>query len=476
MGFEVETDGIKVQHNDEDTILVILASEDGKWQLTTDTQDITSIARTGWVNLECRTVGGLTLPEIEKYIHVTQMVLKRLKQLSAASEDGRHALRNGDIRVDGVNLIWQLESDHIVIATKRPSPEPGGVFTEIPFVLRPQLTFLFPLKMTRHVFHNILKEHRFVSPRILNKENITKAGAIPAKQILLREAEQRQAAHVQEIETLSQRIQSRASGPEEAEVKTLGELHQQKLEAARVIARLKDTLDPLIPRAQFFSDRMIHYLFPESDVDPGGDFDGIRFNTDLDGLFLLLSAYVYDLFVENKQNPLLKEPGPKGFLKIVSRFSFSDMYKTLHPGEQEQFLGFAHLNFRDLLPQGIKPYRRDDPRLCLAEEATGPKGDFIADPERINLETWLRSIAAPRVRVLSRGPQDLLTPPLCTSQRYSMGAISNELYPRHALIEARGYANSCETVPGDPERTIDNMAKLIHNEASKFFSIGVFGK
>ncbi len=39
MGFEVETSGIKVQHTNQDEILVILESADGKWQLTTDTQD-----------------------------------------------------------------------------------------------------------------------------------------------------------------------------------------------------------------------------------------------------------------------------------------------------------------------------------------------------------------------------------------------------------------------------------------------------
>jgi hypothetical protein len=91
MGFKVETSGIKVQHDNEDEILVILESLNGKWQLTTDTQD-KSIDSTKWVNLECRTVSGLTQAEINKLAYTTYKLISEIKAMCDLASDGRWSI------------------------------------------------------------------------------------------------------------------------------------------------------------------------------------------------------------------------------------------------------------------------------------------------------------------------------------------------------------------------------------------------
>ena len=91
MGIEVETHGIKIQHTDEDDILVILQSPDGKWQLTSDTHDV-RIDGTNWVNLECRTVGGLGEEEIKKYTRFTYKFMSEIKGTCDSVENGQWGL------------------------------------------------------------------------------------------------------------------------------------------------------------------------------------------------------------------------------------------------------------------------------------------------------------------------------------------------------------------------------------------------
>lgn len=131
MGFEVETSGIKVNHADEDVILVILESADKKWQLTTDTRD-ERIASAGWVNLECRTVGGLTQAEISQYIGLTQQIICRIKTLCDQTIDGMLEISKTNflekLNVSGEHIegvVWGLEGkpdetlDKITFSTKR---------------------------------------------------------------------------------------------------------------------------------------------------------------------------------------------------------------------------------------------------------------------------------------------------------------------------------------------------------------------
>jgi hypothetical protein len=127
MGFEVETSGIKVFHDNEDEILIILESVDGKWQLTTDTQD-KRIDPKNWVNLECRTVGGLTQDEIKKYATVTQKVMRRIKEICDSETNGiftfsdKSFLSNleiANIICWGSNNTIMRKLDKVTFATKR---------------------------------------------------------------------------------------------------------------------------------------------------------------------------------------------------------------------------------------------------------------------------------------------------------------------------------------------------------------------
>ncbi len=71
--------------------MVILESPDGKWQMTTDTQD-DRIDTKSWVNLECRTVKGLTQEEINKYAELTHKILREIKHLCDITINGEITL------------------------------------------------------------------------------------------------------------------------------------------------------------------------------------------------------------------------------------------------------------------------------------------------------------------------------------------------------------------------------------------------
>jgi hypothetical protein len=127
MGFEVETSGIKVKHTDEDNILVILESLDGKWELTKDTQD-DRIDTKSWVNLECRTVKGLTQEEINKYAALTHKVLRQIKRLCDFTINGKITLSKisylQQLNLSSTEIQWGSSNnpaiDSIILSSKRP--------------------------------------------------------------------------------------------------------------------------------------------------------------------------------------------------------------------------------------------------------------------------------------------------------------------------------------------------------------------
>lgn len=96
--------------------------------------------------------------------------------------------------------------------------------------------------------------------------------------------------------------------------------------------------------------------------------------------------------------------------------------------------------------------------------------------ERITFLEWLKSISEPTERGAERVKRDLLSPPRFTEKEYSMGAVPIVKIPHlHTLIEARGYCDVEITSPSSMQHrqpiSIDNVDKLINDEAGKFFTL-----
>jgi hypothetical protein len=78
-----------------------------------------------------------------------------------------------------------------------------------------------------------------------------------------------------------------------------------------------------------------------------------------DGLFLILCGYIYDVFFQNIEKPQFMEVGPKGFIKVISRIPFNQMYAALPEKEQLKFRELFKKYFDSYMELKVKPYRRD---------------------------------------------------------------------------------------------------------------------
>ena len=404
MGFELETNGIKVRHPDEDTILILMQSEDGKWQLTTDTHD-EKIEKAGWVNLECRTCGGLNQAKILHHKDITQQILRHIKQACDIAPDGQLLLPiipNHPFGIESLRIGEEMKEEPTFCTKKSIVGELGVGYQVLECVLRPQLSFSFPMSQMRPVF-GLLARYETTTPRVL----------------LARE------------EVISD--------------------EPLKLPIQRKIAERKKIVN------QFVQTGALGFL---------------QDHQEQSGFCLLFLSYVFDLFILNNEVTALNETGPKGFLKVVSRVSFSDMYAQLSEEERGLFEHFYPRFLSQFEARKIKPYRRDTPALCCDEPLTAPaiKYSFIVEEERITLRDWVTSIHRPIQRRGQTRACDLLAPPPHTAQDYSMGAVEiKDISPSHALIEARGYAN---LELGNQKITIDNFTTLIDSESGFFFALG----
>ena len=400
MGIEVETHGIKIQNTDEDDILVILQSLDGKWQLTSDTHDV-RIDGTNWVNLECRTVGGLSEEEVRKYTGMTFKFMSEIKGTCDSIENGQWKLRSSNIPRPWLEIVnWMLPPEKTMVFSTKKQNAITGAFEIIDFNVRPQLSFSFPLRYMKEVFLRVLGQEQnrdCVMPRLLDAQK------------------------------------------------------QHDVLTSRMFREKKESI-----RA-FLDIGLADHLGSKKD-----------FRT-IDGFSLLLSSYVYDLFVLNQEPKIsIAETGPKAFLKVVSRVSFSDMFKQLNEPDQKELVVFFE-EFRPFFDRPVKPYKKDAPGTCY-EESVDEKGTLITERERICLGLWLQTIREPIKRNGQEISQDLLSPPPYTEKSYSMGAVNIGLINHnHALIEARGYH---ELKPFGQNISLDNFGQLILNEAAVFFSLG----
>lgn len=552
MGFEVETSGIKVQHDNEDEILVILESTDGKWQLTSDTKD-RRIDGSNWVNLECRTVGGLTQSEICSYTQTTKLVMAQIKKLCDAAANGQTTLRSDNfasvLDLDSSDFRWGLSNparrqlDYITFASKRPITEHGpggtlhimttddeclsvfvytkaatnsdskigvsvklaegkllpsaesriseiqykveqelqaiaamsstgkwdldafkiahllgctlsgglfkatlppgftvsfsntdGVFASLDCTLRPQLSFSFPTRYVSDVFmHTLCQEHEVhTSPRICRVSKLLSDldVAIAQKELYIKEDSEA------------------GTNPYLVNVKRVEKEKQEKTRDA-----LKELIDAMAPQ------------LPQL----------LEAKTNAHNLCLLVTEYLLSLFVLNFKDKNVSESGPKAFLKVVSRVPFFEMFNQLTPDEQIEFERFFSTIPISITTRPIKPYLKDTPSTTY-EGGNGAKLETIGEGERITFLEWLKSISEPTERGAERVKRDLLSPPRFTEKEYSMGAVPIAKIPHlHTLIEARGYCDVEITSPSSMQHrqpiSIDNVDKLINDEAGKFFTL-----
>lgn len=198
----------------------------------------------------------------------------------------------------------------------------------------------------------------------------------------------------------------------------------------------------------------------------------------LNGLCILTAEYILDLFILNQEEPNVKEPGLKPFVKVMSRLSFSGMFNELNNTEKETFKGWWRSFTEETLDRKVKPYKKDAGATGY-EQSGANKGEKIKEGERIHLHQWLESISTPINRIQSpeEAPvmRDVLSPPQYTSKNHSMGAVPMLAVPlSHAIIEARGYCDvKIDSVhyPTQDKVSIDNIVKLINDEARKFFAL-----
>ncbi len=417
MGIEVETHGIKIQHNNEDDILIILQSPDAKWQLTSDTHD-ERIDRTSWVNLECRTVGGLNAEELRKYTLLTYKLMHEIKGTCDSFTNGQwelNAIKTYNIW-QGI-VQWVLPLEAIVFATKKWDGETKQ-HKELDFNLRPQLSFSFPLRCMREILSQILGQKQ-------NKECV-----LP---------------DCLDTETKQEK--------EEWKNKSLLEIESADIIFGKKMLAHKARMHNLYVRtnvSQYL--RTLESFLPEH------------------GLFLLFCTYIYDIFFQNLKHEAFKETGPKGFMKVISRLPFSAMFNQLNERNQTVFKELFKIHFSEYFLLKVKPYRRDDPAVCYEKNSKTKASELIDDTERITLEEWFYSIIKPinREEGILR---DLMSPPPYVSKNYSLGGLqASNINHLHVVIEARGYS---QMLSSETKKPLDKFVILVLSEADRFFGIEV---
>ncbi len=401
MGFEVETSGIKIDHPDENTILIILESADGKWQLTSDTSDSKKIDHKDWVNLECRTVGGLSKDEINKYARFTYKTMSEIKAMCDDGMDGKWTLN-----AFKVNYFWgrfvgwgKSAPDSVTFCTKKEAKS-------LDFDVRPQLSFSFPLSKVKDVFHGVLG----------------------------RTDEHKQEVMPKVFDLVKREEKDEWKGRSLDDIKSAGlQIIYQK--------------NPYKTKAHnlFIDTNFLKELLAKETLSNG------------ESLLLLASAYIYDLFFQNIINPM-KEPGPKPFLSVVSRVPFSEMYAQLSEGEKTKFQTSYQRYFSGYEDLKIKPYVPDSLDMCFEDtSAQKDKHGMINESDRIALGRWFDSIISPRDRA-ENIKRDLLSPPLYVDREYSMGAVSaDKIRANFALIEARRYSDMIRL----KDRKLDRFVSLV---------------
>lgn len=413
MGIEVETHGIKIQHPNEDEILVILQSSDGKWQLTSDTHD-ERIDKTNWVNLECRTVGGLNAEELRKY---TLLTYKFMNEIKCTCD----SFTNGQWELDAIKAYniwqgtvqWMLPFKTIVFATKK-WDEKTEHHKVLDFNLRPQLSFSFPLKHMRKVFLQILGQKQnkeYVMPDCLDTETKQEKEEWKNKSLL-------------------------------------------EIESANIIFGKKMLCHKTRMHNLYVQTDVIQYLM------------GLEAFLPEHGLFLLFCTHAYDIFFHNLKHEAFKETGPKGFMKVISRLPFSTMFNQLNESGQTAFSDMFQKHFSAHLSLKVKPYRRDDPAACYEKQSKTKTREFVDDTERFTLEKWFDSIIKPINR---EGEifRDLMSPPPYVSKHYSMGGLQPpDINHLHAVVEARGYS---QMISSETKKILDKFVTLVLSEAGIFF-------
>lgn len=192
MGLEIETNGIKVLHPNEDIILILIQSEDKKWQLTTDTHD-EKIEKAGWVNLECRTCGGLTREEINNYKELTGDILRQIKQACDAVPNGQWCLPVTSEPPFGRKQLRMLEGQggSITFFTKKSnSRDSESPYKVLECILRPQLSFSFPINQMSLVF-SLLCRYETTAPRVIGAKQEQVSDKAPNYPIQIQIAERK---------------------------------------------------------------------------------------------------------------------------------------------------------------------------------------------------------------------------------------------------------------------------------------------
>ncbi len=452
MGFEVETSSIKVKYENSRETLVILESLDGKWQLITDTKDKEKDedGEQGFVNLECRTIGGLDEKEINEYIKLSKHILNQIKVICDSHENGKWSLdllhinylwpnlksgmkinyynfskKNRDkyIKIDNSITFMSKKAqkytdDHLDQKREEARIQTRGDKFSI-LDLRPQISYSFPINKTKEVFEKVLSRGKLheihIMPRFLNTKK-----------------------------------------------KEIKQNH------------FKSSIDKIT--TNFINkERIPHNSYVDKKlVDKCNEMQ----SKSLSGFSLLFTSYVYDLFIM-KSLRFHEEVGLKAYLKAMSRVPFSQMYNQLNDNEKEEFRKYFEDNIQESYgTETVQKYRNDN-------------GKTIEDS--ITLNHWYYSIINPNNNGHNIYDQventDLLSPPKDTYKGYAMGAVYiSKIGENHALIEARGYnsiikdeqkiiaeknkeTEAIEILKISYNQEVDNLEEMINKEAGIFFKL-----
>lgn len=179
-----------------------------------------------------------------------------------------------------------------------------------------------------------------------------------------------------------------------------------------------------------------------------------RSSQNVKGFCYLFFYYWYVIF-NNKENPADdSEPGPKKSLAILSRVPISQLFDKLNLEEKTEvhnvlapIIALHGAHFR------IRGYSNYDAHTIFSP---------------ITLQDWYESVVNPAARM---NGADLLSPPPGLGDDYSMGTLDIDADSSGlALIEVRGYAtlavNGAFSMP-----VINNVDRLVQNEAAWFFGI-----
>jgi len=473
IGLELETSCIKVCAPGKDHIeLIINLPFNKQWKITDDTSDRRLVKKPLLAefnrNLECMTVGGFA--DKEEFLQITRDMQKVFVYLHGIAGAKVNLLAPGIKRSLPVEIASENKEFYIVRS-------------KVSQTLQPQLTYQLPLEDIFYALDRSKGYSKVVSGFLDSiKPNSTHLSKLTAKiqsiEGKLKELEIKSQTEDAKLTGLrddlykKQRLKTRkqakkkhasAVGALEAEIKGLEEdiTEQTALyeNAKNIFESAHDDLSIL--KIQLFFQKKFSSVIEEME------------NKKLQGFCYLFLIYWQQLFNNGVKLPKVF-PGPKGFLPVMLRAPFSQIYSLLpeedHVIFQKTFdvtVGEAGEEYQ------LRSYLDDDDQIF----------NIAGGITRLNLKQWYNSIIDPSGNLLGRSVTTLEGTPIPSNvaqygtegkgelvdrlspppglEEYPMGALSIE-GAGIALIEMRMF-------PGNIF-TFDNIEGFVKEESDWFFS------